>query len=512
MRLRLKISSVAIFLVVLMLAPQADSRGVIPVGGELAVGLSASALAESPSRPLPPLQSLIVDESFETLFPLERGFPLATWGTVSDNRLLLTIGTTTTVGDAPTRVLTADDVVTSLNNRVSERWDAAWALRGVIGIENPADGISGLSAEDERTIAFELKPEVYADDFRRAFNSPALRVSLQPAFGPASGTGPFLVDNQGGTRRTLSCALTHHAGRAYLDGVRLIAYDSATESVLDFGRRNLGALLIASSELDRYAESSRADITRVEPVSQALLVLVLNPARLPALDERRSLLLAADRDGIARVAIGGGAIPAIDFHGTPAESTDWDADIEEAGNLYASVSEPSEELKLLICDDPAAMAAAGRLRPNWESLGVPVSQIESAGPLSLSFNADGILLALRIPQNGEGVLPQILALYDRSGWWEIAALALDDNGAALLRNVRSLDPSADLDRLAEEMESVGLIAPLAKYDILFAPGPEVSLVPDDVYPGSVLWRAFLGSLDEPDSGVQNSTNVSGENE
>jgi hypothetical protein len=164
--------------------------------------------------------------------------------------------------------------------------------------------------------------------------------------------------------------------------------------------------------------------------------------------------------------------------------------------MYSSVPERTTRLSLLVCDDPAARESAGRLGANWESLGAQVEIVEGTGALAFSSERDAILLALRLPSGGEGVLPQILALYDRNAWWETAALTLDSDSASLLRRVRSLDPSADLDALADAMVTAGLVAPIARYDILFAPGPDVSLVPDETYPGTVFWRAFSGTRSE----------------
>jgi hypothetical protein len=188
----------------------------------------------------------------------------------------------------------------------------------------------------------------------------------------------------------------------------------------------------------------------------------------------------------------------MDFHGTPFEPGSTQDFMTEAAEIFNNLGNPSEEILLLYSDDPAAREAAGRLDGTWERLGINVEPNRSAGPLMLSFRRDAILLAMRLPRNGEGVLPQVLALYERSGWWEIAALAMGAESGELLRRARNLDPSVDLDELAVEMENAGLVAPIAKYDILFAPGPDVSLVPDEIYPGSVLWRAFRGTIPEPE--------------
>ncbi len=486
-----------LLVLVLVFASPATGKGVLSPGGELAVGLSSHQLAVTPSRPLPPLQSLLADESFETVFPLGMGFPLATWESEGTERVILTLSTNITIGDAPARVLRSEDIIASWESRALERWDALWALRFVDGIDGFSEGISGLEILDERTIGINLKPGSDPDDLRRSLVSPALRIATPPGFSNTSGTGPFIPDQSGTDRMRLTCALTHHAGRAYLDEVNLIAYESADISVIDFGRGNLDALLITSNERDRFAGSTRAAADRLEPVGKAILVLMLNPARLPFIDERRSLTMAVDREGIAGVTLGEGAHPAGDFLGDPTETRDWTDLSEQARELYRSVPNPREDLTLLVSDDPAVQAAAGKLRADWQlSFGVPVELRQSAGPPSLSLEADGILLALRLPRDAEGILPQCLALYDRSGWWEIAALALHSDGAALLRRVRTLDPAADLSELGEALESAGLVIPIAKYEILFAPGPDVSLVPPEIYPGPPFWRAFMGTLEE----------------
>ncbi|HDS29773.1 MAG TPA: hypothetical protein ENN67_01890, partial [Firmicutes bacterium] len=170
----------------------ASGKGAIIPGGEIAVGFSASTIVHQPSRPLPPLQSILSDEIFEPIFPVERGFPLASWGSVSERRIFLTLNTNITVGDSPSKILTADDVVSCLTARARERWDARWALRGFSGIENFTSGIAGLRAIDERTIAIDIKEGFNAEIIRRAMISPALRISTQPSFSVDSGTGPFV--------------------------------------------------------------------------------------------------------------------------------------------------------------------------------------------------------------------------------------------------------------------------------------------------------------------------------
>ena len=170
---------------------------------------------------------------------------------------------------------------------------------------------------------------------------------------------------------------------------------------------------------------------------------------------------------------------------------DWATVSEQARGEYAKATEKRDKIVLLLCDDPAAVEAAGRLRANWESLGAPVEIRQNEGPLMLSLEADAVLLAVRNPSGGEGVLPECLALIDRSGWWETKAFALGDK-ANLLRNVRNLDPKADLGTLGSAMQDAGLAIPLASYDILFCPGPDVTQSPGFVYPGPALWRAYKG--------------------
>ncbi|MCX6647291.1 MAG: hypothetical protein NTY09_13175 [bacterium] len=77
--------------------------------------------------------------------------------------------------------------------------------------------------------------------------------------------------------------------------------------------------------------------------------------------------------------------------------------------------------------------------------------------------------------------------------WEIAGLAMAPADRPLLQSVRSLEPSADLNLLGTALESAGLMIPIARFDILFAPGPDITLVPNAVYPGTVFWRAYMGS-------------------
>ena len=487
MRLALPKSILPILLaaVLILIENPADSMGTISIGGTPAIGVSALEVANTPSRPVTPLNSVLLDETWQPVFPVDNGIPLATWEETESGNLRATIASNITWADSPGRVVTADDVVTCWASRRDERWDARWALRG----------FEAMIPVDDRSIDIILKPGYTHDDIIRSLTSSALRLSMPGAGMAPDGTGPFLADQSSSVRELLTTALTHFAGRPYLDEVSIIAYPSVDESVLDFGRGNLDALLITSNERNRYIESSRAATGRTETIGQALMILAFNPARLTNPDERRALALAVDRGGIARVVLGENSVVTDDFLGTEASSGDWSGMIDEARELYSSIPEPSDSFVLLVSDDPAARASAGRLRANWESLGVPVELRNGEGPLALSMEADAALLSVRLSQNGEGVLPQCLALYDRSGWWEIIALALGED-AQLLRSVRSLEPAADLGTLGSALQDNGLMIPVARYDILFAPGPGISLVPSAVYPGSVLWRAFMGQLPE----------------
>jgi hypothetical protein len=474
--------------ILILAANSAAGMGIISIGGTPAIGVSALEVANVTSRPVAPLNSFLLDETYQSIIPLDPGIPLATWEETQSGNLRATLASNITWADSPTRVLTAEDVVTCWALRRDERWDARWALRG----------IDAMIPIDERTIDFIPKDGYESDDITHALTSPALRLSIEGAGVIQDGTGPFLADQSSSVRELLTTALTHFAGRPYLDEVSIIAYPSVDESVLDFGRGNLDALLITSNERNRYIESSRAAEARTETVGQAIMVLAFNPARLPNPDERRALALAVDRGGVARVVLGENSVVAGDFLGTEASSGNWSGMMDEARDLYSSIPNPSDSFVLLVSDDPAARASAGRLRANWESLGVPVELRNGEGPLALSMEADAVLLSVRLSENGEGVLPQCLALYDRSGWWEIIALALEDE-AELLRSVRSLDPDADLEALGSALQDHALMIPVARYDILFAPGPGISLVPSAVYPGSVLWRAFMGQLPEAES-------------
>jgi ABC-type transport system substrate-binding protein len=434
----------------------------------------------------------LLDETSETIFPLDSGAPLATWEGTDTGRATLILKADIAWGDSSSHILTADDIISSWSARASERWDAKWALRAVAGIEDNAPGISGLQAIDERTLVLTVREGADKLNLERQLSSPALRLAALSGT-LVSGTGPFILETSSGDRETLGMSASCHLGRPWIDNVDLIAYPSANESAVDFGRGSLDALLLTSNEQDQFTSTSRAENAQIEKISEALLVLVLNPARLPTLPERRSLALASDREGIANVVLGGGASPAGDFRGSQAPAQSWSETFDEARLLYSQVSRKQDRIVLLVCDDPAAKEAAGRLRANWEALGVPVEIRSNQGPPMLSLQADAVLLALRIPSFGEGVLPECLALYDRSSWWEIAAIALGEENARLLRRVRTLDPTADLGDLETAMQESSLVVPLVRYDVLLAAGPDVSMAPSFVYPGPALWRAYRSS-------------------
>jgi len=473
-----------------------QGMGIIPTGGSPTVGLSARELSGAVSRPLPPLNSTLLDEVYQTLFPIGDGIPPAQWEQVRPDRLRLTISANIVLAGNPSRILTSYHIATCWNARARERWDALWALRGIEGIDILSGDISGLVPVDDRTLDLYLRPDVDPEKVRRALRTSALRLAVPSTAQIPDGTGPFLLDRPSPDRSLLTPSLSHIWGRAYLDQVSVVAYPSADESVLDFGRGSLDALIIASNERDKFTESSRAATGRVETIGQALIVLIFNPAKLPDTNERIALGLAVDRQSLAQVVLGEGAVVSADFSGTSAQGTDWSSSLDQARRLYSALPQPRESLTLLVPDDPAAEAVAGRLRANWESFGVPVQIAREKGPLALSMDADAILLALRLPSGGEGVLPQCLALYDRSGWWDLVALGLSPTSATAFRSVRSLDPTADLEAVGSELASAGLAIPLVRYDILFAPGPDISLVPNEVFPGTIFWRAFMGRLPE----------------
>ena len=466
----------------LILYPNASTgKGIIPIGGSPVIGVSSNMLSDDVSRPVPPLNSTLMDETWQSLFPVGYGAPLATIETTESGGTQISIASNIVWADAPSRIMTSYEIIDNWTNRTLERWDASWAFRG----------IESMTAIDDHTIELDVADGFSISELERALRSPALRLTSGTET-EVEGSGPFLTNQPSLDRKRFTTALTHFAGRSFLDEVSIISYLSAEESVLDFGRGSLDALLITSNERDIYIGSSRAVPERIESVGQGLIVLVFNPARIPDPDERLALVSSVDRESIASLVLGTGAVVAFDFEGNPSTDTETGT-ISDARALYESVANPQPEINLLVCDDPAARSTAGRLRANWENLGVPVTVSEMAGPLSLSSGADAILLSFRIPSGGEGVLPECLALYDRSGWWELAALALASEDRPLLHSVRNLEPSADLNLLGSALESSGLMIPIARFDILFAPGPDIFLVPDEVYPGTVFWRAFMGS-------------------
>jgi len=471
--------------------------GLIPVGGTTAVGLSLNEISTDVTRPLSPLNEFIIDEVFQPLLPLMYRSPAIRLEENPSGSPRIVMASNLVWGDNPESPVTPENIISCLENRAMERWDAAWALRCIQDSAGLSDGIDGLAAGGEHNIEITLASGFNFDDLARSLNSPALRLSWPSQDGPPAGTGPFSLDpiDRESSELKLKAILVHAAGRPYLGEVDTIGYPSADDSVLDFGRGYLDALLLASNERNRYNESSRAVPSKTETVGNALLVLLFNPLMLPDTAERQALALALDRSGIAEVVLGESSLVVSDFLGTPAAIEDWSSNLEQARILYADIDNPRENLTMLVADDPAARATAGRIRANWGSFGVPVDIINDSGPLSLSIDADVILLAVRIPD--DGVLPQCLSLIDRNGWWEFIRLAMPQEAHSLLRDVRSLAPSADLQALGSALESSGLMIPLAMYDILMAPGPGLSLVPDSVYPGTPFWRAFVGELPEP---------------
>ncbi|MCK4719866.1 hypothetical protein KAU08_04365 [bacterium] len=489
---RPSISLAALLIAVLIFSPSnITAKGIVPIGGSPVVGVTSQWLSDDYSRPVPPLNSILMDETWQTFFPIGNGIPIATWEETESGATAIRISANIVWDDAPARLMTADEVIESLAARVAERWDARWALRGINGI----DDLTGLNAVGPHIIEIVIADGLTKSDLDRAFRSPALRL-VDGAISPGDGTGPFTNSQPSRDRRRFTAALTHHSGRAYLDEVSIISYTTAEDSVLDFVRGSLDALLIASNELDMYTGSSRAVPGRIETVGHGLIVLMFNPARVPDLNERLSLARSVDRESIASLILGRGAQIAGDFEGNP-EIDRADNSNHDASGSYENIPNPLDKIDLLVCDDPAAISTAGRLRANWESLGVQVEirDMEMPGPLALSAASDAILLSFRIPEGGEGVLPQCLTLYDRSGWWDIAGLALNSDNRTLLNDVRSCKPDADLSELGNALVDSGLLLPIARFDILFAPGPDIALVPGTIYPGPVFWRAFMGSPD-----------------
>jgi hypothetical protein len=473
--------AVTVIFLLVVIPATSSGRGIIPIGGSPVVGVSANWLCDDVTRPVPPLNSILMDETWQSLFPIGQSSPLATLETTESGKIHISIASNIVWADAPSRIMTSSEVINNWTNRALERWDAKWALRG----------IESMAAVDENTIELSAASGFSRSDLERSLRNPALRLTSGTETA-IDGSGPFLTSQPSQDRKRFTTSLTHFAGRPYLDEVSIISYLSAEESVLDFGRGSLDALLITSNERDIYVGSSRAVPGRIESVGQGLIILLFNPAGIPELNERLALASSVDRDSIASLVLGTGAVVASDFEGNPAPTNETGT-IADARELYESVIDPQPEITLLVCDDPAARSTAGRLRANWENLGVPVQINELAGPLSLSSQADAILISVRIPIDGEGVLPECLTLYDRNGWWEIAELGMATEDRPLLQSVRNLEPSADLNSLGTALEGAGLMIPIARFDILFAPGPDIVLVPDEVYPGTVFWRAYMGS-------------------
>jgi ABC-type transport system substrate-binding protein len=491
---------VALVLTVLVFtASPSIGMGLIPTGGSPSVGLSANEISVSASAPLAPLNDILLDEIYQPLIPIAGEIPVGRLEDAGTGSMHVILSNGILWGDNPDRIVTPEDIIACLEERASERWDARWALRGISGIDTPETGVEGLAVFDDRTIEFQIRDGFNANIFGRALKSGALRLSWLSENITPDGTGAFRIEpaSTEASELHLTRVLTHYAGRPYLDGLSAIGYASADDSVLDFGRGYLNALLLSSNERNRYVESSRAVSSRIEKIGTALIVVFFNPLRLPDSNERNALAMALDSGSVAEVVLGEGAVVTGDFEGAPSATADWASNIDDARNLYESITNPRENLTVLVADDPAARATAGRIRANWESFGVPVELVNDSGELSLSVDADVFLLSMRIPEGGEGVLPQVLALVDRNGWWEFMRLAMPPENAGLVRNVRNLAPEADLPALGSALISSGLVIPVARYDMLMAPGPGLSLVPQSVYPGTVFWRAFLGSLPAP---------------
>jgi hypothetical protein len=479
----------------MLLSVPVSGRGIVPLGGKISIGLSAELIPDTPSRPLAPLSAVLLDETYETVFPTGSGVPLATWERIKPDGARLILKANIAAGGSASRVLTAQDIVSCWTKRSTERWDALWALRGFAGVEDAVPGIAGLQALDERTLTMSIRPGMDTGKLQKALTSPALKLALPDLPSSNNGTGPYIESSQGGNRETLDHSNVHHAGRAYIDQVDVLAYPSAEQSVVDFEHGKLNGLLITSSEQADLAKASPKAAGRVTKVGQAMLVLMMNPARMPFFEERKGLVMAADRNTMAHEIIGGDAIPSGDFYGGAPSSSEPAVTMDDANKLYLQAPEKRDKIVLLVCDDPSAIKAAGRLKYEWERMNVPVEIRTSEGPPMLSLEADAVLLALRIPNGGEGVLPACLALYDRSSWWEFAALVMGDPKATILRNVRALDPNTNIDDLGTAMIDSAVLVPLVKFDILFAPGNDYSMTPEFVYPGSTLWRVYRGAAE-----------------
>jgi len=485
-----------IFLLVILaiglLHGTASGKSSVLYGGSPAIGLSSDETVTSIDRPVTPVTSILLDHMNPCGISFYSEMSLLTVDTPEENTVILKIAPGITWSDSPSRLLTAEDVVSSWGSMVNARWDASWALRGVVERESETGTVPTIDIIDDHTIKIELKPGYSVEDFIISLRSPALRLTMGRSGGGLDGTGPFMQEVQSPTRMRLTGSLSHFYGRPFADEISVISYPSSDESVLDFGRGSLDGLIITSSESDAYEGSSRSVPGSMESIGQGMVVLVINPLRVPNVDERRALAMSVDITGIADVVLGQGATGISDFNGTPAAGVQ--ETINAGRNLYSSLAGHKPSLTLYVCDDPAAEAVAGRLRANWESLEVPVEISYRTGPLYMSSDADAMLLALRVIPGNEGILPQLLSLVDRAGMWEVCSSAMGPGPGAHLRDVRSGLITADLDDVGEALIESGIATPLANYDIYFAPGPGISLVPDEVYPGPVLWRAFMGTL------------------
>ena len=195
------------------------------------------------------------------------------WEQAANGNVLLTLTGKIVLGDNADRVLTAEDIISCWENRVRTRWDARWALRGISGIENidySVTSISGLQPLDENTISIDVREGFNLALMEAAMRSPALRLSMPSETSIYAGTGPYSIPvNENGilTSNELQHVNAHFAGRPYLEKVSVIQYESISESVLDFGRGHLSALVITSNERNAFNESSRAMPERIEEVN-----------------------------------------------------------------------------------------------------------------------------------------------------------------------------------------------------------------------------------------------------
>ncbi|HEX9745566.1 MAG TPA: ABC transporter substrate-binding protein [bacterium] len=495
----------AIFTILLSIHPTASAMGILNYGGTLNIALTVNELSVDPNRPLPPVLSLISENLYEPLNSPSGFDSLASW-TSSTGHITLHLVRNIVVNGTDVHPLTASNVNDFLLERLYQRWDARYELRFINGIGD-SESFPDITLFDDRTLEINTRQATAYGTFMPSFASPSLRFALPSDQDRLSGTGPFSIQNISGQSATLSASTRHHAGRPYLDSVAITAIPGIDNAVLDFGRGTHDALVLTSNDRDKFETSSRASLANVEKIGDAMLVLVINPLRIHKTSERRSFALAIDQEGICDVILGDGSSPVSDFYGGYQTYAPWADRLDEARNLRDNIANPVEEFTLLVCDDSAATEAASRIKANYESLGVPVNIENSSGPLMLSIKADAILLAVNIPGNGEGALPQVLSMIDRANWWNFLGMALPQNASAMLKKTRNCDLDLDPDFLAEALKSAGLIVPVAKYEILFAPSPEVSLVPDEIYPGPFLWRAFFGQI--PPAPEENNGNNEG---